>query len=57
MHHRTVPDVLQPHQQSSYLSFAQPQLFGCLPLRDQLLLRLLQDHQPVPSALGHGQNS
>jgi hypothetical protein len=40
-------------QQASYLPLRAPQILGGLSLRDQLLLGLLQRHQPISFGLRH----
>jgi hypothetical protein len=51
--HDLVSAPLQFPQQPSHVPFCYPQLFGCLLLGDQLLLRFLQGHQAVPFGLRH----
>jgi len=51
--HGLVATLLQRAQEPLYLAGAHPQLFGSFPLRNQLLLRLLQSHQAVSISLCH----
>jgi len=53
MRDNLVSPSFQFPQQPSHMPLGYPQFFRCLLLRDQLLLRLLQGHQPVPFGLRH----
>ena len=53
MHHCFVAVLLQSTQQPLHLSNTEVQLLGRSALRDDLLVDLLQRHQPVTFGLGH----
>src|SRR5260370_28255911 len=57
MHACLVAHLVHSCQQTPHLPLADTQFFSRLSLRDLLVLRLLQGHQPIPIGLVHEQFS